>query len=122
MNELEQNETIDKQKIRQAKVQMEREDGDLALEPDEYDIESMDIDEELAIMEASVPDFLHWSQMVSWTLDQGIALLLAKDPYQVYWARVRGYVHHYYSIPLCQDYANLRTTVVQARAINEITR
>ncbi|HEV2523990.1 MAG TPA: hypothetical protein VGU44_02525, partial [Gammaproteobacteria bacterium] len=72
-------------------------------------------------MEASVPDFLHWSQMARWTLDQGIALLLDKDPYEVYWKRVRSYVNHYYSIPLCQDYAKLRTIVVQAKAVDEIT-
>lgn len=115
--------TVDmqKRKTKQEKAHIKCKNDDLALEPPEYEQEDMDCDEELGIMEASVPDFLHWSQMARWTLDQGIALLLDKDPYEVYWKRVRGYVNHYYSIPLCQDYAKLRTIVVQAKTINEIT-
>jgi len=113
--------SVQEKESTQSNTPMESEDDDLGLEPDEYDMESMDIDEELGIMEASVSDFLHWSQRAYWTLDQGIALLLSKDPYQVYWERIRSYVNFYYSIPLCQDYAKLRKIVVQAKAINEIT-
>jgi hypothetical protein len=130
MDELEQDLAIGKgeQKSAQKKAPTRYKNNGLALDPVEYEQEEMDCDEELRIMEASVPDFLHWSQRAYWTLDQGIALLLAKNPHEVYWERVQNYVSCYYSIPLsqdysiplCQDYAKLRMIAVQASVMNEI--
>lgn len=123
MDELEEDEVRDAQgkKITQAKASIEPENDELAVEPDEYEpLESMDMDEELGIIERAEADFLHWSQRAYWTLDQGVALLLSKDPYEVYWERIRSYVNFPYSTTVCQDYGKLRMIVVQARGIKEI--
>jgi hypothetical protein len=97
------------------------ENDELSIEPEEYEpIESMGTYEELHIIDKAEADFLHWSQRAYWTLDQGIALLLSKDPYEVYWKRIRGYVNFPYSTQVSYDYGKLRMIVVQARNIKEI--
>ena len=100
---------------------IEGENDELAVEPDEYEpLESIGTYEELHIIERAEADFLHWSQRAYWTLDQGIALLLSKDPHEVYWERIRGYVNFPYSTQVSQAYGKLRTILVQARDIKEI--
>jgi len=92
---------------------------DLEGDPVEYE-QDMDIDERLGIMSQANADFVYWSSMPSWSLDEGIALLLGKDPTMVKWETIRPYVNYYYSSELCVEYSKLRTLVLRAFKANEL--
>ncbi len=82
--------------------------------------QKMDVDEQLDVMSSAGADFNHWSKMPFWSLDEGIALLLGKDPAIVYWGLIREYVDYHISSELCVHYSKLRTVVFRALKAEEI--
>jgi len=90
----------------------------LAGDATEYELE--DDQDELEVMSRAQADFFYWGNMPFWTLDEGIALLLGKDPSIVKWDVVRHYVNYFESSELCLDYDKLRTLVLRAVEIGEI--
>lgn len=86
----------------------------------EYEYEQIEGDEELDMLEKSEANFMYWSKMPFWMLDESIALLLAKNPEIVKWNIVRHYVNYHYTTELCSDYARLRTLILRAFEKKEI--
>ena len=50
-------------------------------------------------------DFVHWSRMATWTMDESVALSLGKEPSRVNWENVRPRRHH---CPFAKRYEKLR--------------
>lgn len=94
--------------------------SDLTVEATRYEPEDIDWDEALDIMDAAEADFVHWRAMPFWSLDEGIALMLGKDPKIVHWDVIRDYVNYPYSTELCSRYGDLRELAVRALQMKEI--
>ncbi len=74
--------------------------------------------------EESVPeisaDFAYWSKMPFWSLEEGIALLLGKEPRVVNWDLVQHYQEWPHATELSLNYAKLRDLVLRAHKMKEI--
>lgn len=84
--------------------------------------EIMSCEEELDFLSRSDADFIYWSKMPFWSLDESIALLLGKDPEEVNWAIIRHYVNNDVSSDLCWHYAKLRNLILRALENKEIKK
>ncbi len=94
--------------------------SDLTKEPPVY-ADLLSSEDELVLMDQAEADFDYWSRLPLWSNDEGIALLLGKDPEVVNWDVIRGYVNDpCYSSDLCSDYNTLRKVVVRALKFKEI--
>ncbi len=96
--------------------------SDLEVDASEYKEEAMDLGEELDVLSQAKADFIYWSNMPFWSLDEGIALLLGKDPEIVNWDIIRHYVNYPISSELCLDYSKLRILVLRALEMQEINK
>ncbi len=94
--------------------------SDLKEDAVEYEQEEIDYEDELDILSEAEADFVYWGNMPFWTLDEGIALLLGKDPERVNWGVIRHYVNSEFSIDLCFDYSKLRTLILRSLDVGEI--
>lgn len=97
-------------------------DWELAEDAIEYDAYPASVDEALDRMLAARADFVYWGNMPLWSLDEGIALLLGKDPERVHWSLIRQYVNAENTTHLCLEYAKLRQLVLRALQAGEINR
>lgn len=94
--------------------------SDLKEDAVEYEQVEIDYHDELDILLQAEADFVYWANMPFWTLDEGIALLLGKDPERVNWGVIRHYVNSEFSIDLCFDYSKLRTLILRSLDVGEI--
>lgn len=60
-------------------------------------------------------DFIYWSKVEYWTLDESLALLLGKSPEVVTWKEVQAYVG---ASEFAQSYKSLRNLALRAQAMN----
>ncbi len=94
--------------------------SDITKEPPVY-AKYVDSSDELVCMDQAEADFDYWSRLPLWSNEEGIALLLGKDPEVVNWDVIRGYVNDpCYSSDLCSEYNQLRKVVVRALKFKEI--
>ncbi len=96
--------------------------SDLTAEPTAYEsLEALDVEEALQFLEQSEADFKYWSHISLWSNEEGIALLLGKDPKVVRWDNVRHYVNDpYYFSDMCAEYDKLRMMLVRSLETQEI--
>lgn len=66
-------------------------------------------------------DFTHWSKMPYWSIDEGIALLLDKNPQSVYWDLMKNYLTGPHANPFALYYSDLRDIALRALEMQEIT-
>lgn len=87
-------------------------------EPTEYEWDNED--EELEVLSNSKADFVYWSKMPFWTLEEGIVLLLGRDPELAKWKIVQHYVNYSYSTDFCSAFYKLRNLSLRAVERSEI--
>jgi hypothetical protein len=64
-------------------------------------------------------DFVHWSRMATWTVDESVALSLGKEPGRVNWERVRLRRHH---CPFAKRYEKLRDIAQRAVLADQLQK
>ncbi len=52
-------------------------------------------------------DFAYWSKQIVWSIDEGVALILGKDPRKVYWENIKEFVAY---SPFVKNFEEIRTT------------
>ncbi|RUR15180.1 hypothetical protein ELY21_14930 [Legionella sp. km535] len=52
-------------------------------------------------------DFAYWSKQIVWSIDEGIALILGKEPRKVYWENIKEFTDR---SPLAKKFEEIRTT------------
>ncbi len=94
--------------------------SDLRKEPTIYD-KDFDLDEFVKVLEQSKADFEYWSRMSFWSAEEGIALLLGKDPELMQWSVVGDFVNDpCHGSALCTAYDQLRKVLVRSLKMKEL--
>lgn len=65
-------------------------------------------------------DFEYWSKMPYWSLEEGVALLLGKEPESIYWDIVQHHQEWPFATELSLNYAKLRDLAMRAFEVQEI--
>lgn len=94
--------------------------SDLKEETLDYRLDNMDVDKRIDWLSQAPADFEYWLKMPFWTLDEGNALLLDKDPEMITWNVVCAHVAYYYSSDVSTKYEKLRTLLLRALEAKEL--